>query len=151
VRAEQAAPRYAPVTWRAVLLGLFGAVCVTALQVATKVAPHNVILPFQSALTLLSGPIFWLFLLAGLNMGLRRWLPGAALRPAEFAVIYGIATVAAGIAAQDEVMQVFPMFVYPFRATQAESMGPFRQYIPTWLVPQDASVAEPYYLGYGTF
>jgi hypothetical protein len=144
-------PRYAAVTWRAVLLGLFGAVCVTALQVASKVVPRTVVLPFQSALTLLSGAVFWLFLLAILNAALRRWRPRAALRPAEFAVIYGITTVAAGIAAQDEVMQVFPMFVYPFRATQADAMGPFRQYIPAWLVPQDPNVVEPYYLGGGTF
>ncbi len=151
--AEHSAPAlaHAPVTWRAVLLGLFGAVCVTALQVASKVHPRTVILPMQSALTLLSGAVFWLFLLAVLNVALRRFLPRAALRPAEFAVIYGITTVAAAIAAQDEVMQLFPMFVYPFRATQAEAMGPYRGFIPPWMVPQDPAIVEPYYLGGGTF
>ncbi len=147
----QAAPRYAAVTWRAVLLGLFGAVSVTAIQVASKVTPRTVVLPFQSALTLLSGAIFWLFLLALLNIAWKRWRPQSALRPAEFAVIYGITTVAAAIGAQDEVMQLFPMFVYPFRATQNEAMGPFRQFIPSWLAPQDPAIVEPYYLGGGTF
>ena len=55
------------------------------LQVASKVVPRQVVLPFQSALTLLSGAIFWLFLLAILNVALRRWRPRAVLRPAEFA------------------------------------------------------------------
>ncbi len=145
------APRYAPVTVRSVLLGLFGAVCVSALQVASKVIPRKTLLPFQSAMTLLSGAVFWLFLLAILNSALRRWRPRAALRPAEFGIIYGITTVAAAIAAQDEVMQLFPMFVYPFRATQADTMGPFRQYIPAWLVPQDPAIVEPYYIGGSTF
>ena len=90
-------------------------------------------------------------MLSILNVALRRYLPRAALRPAEFAVIYGISTVAAGIAAQDEVMQLFPMFVYPFRATQATAMGPFRAYIPGWLVPQDPAIVEPYYIGGETF
>lgn len=144
-------PRYARVTSRSVLLGLFGAICVTALQVASKVIPRRTVLPFQSAMTLLSGAVFWLFLLSVLNAALRRWRPRSALRPAEFALIYGITTVAAAIAAQDEVMQVFPMFVYPFRATQNDLMGPFRQFIPAWLVPQNPAIVEPYYIGGTTF
>jgi hypothetical protein len=136
---------------RAVVLGLFGAVCVTFLQVESKVHPYTVILPFQSALTLLSGAVFWLFLLSVFNVALRRISPQKAFRPAEFAVTYGITTVAAAIAAQDEVMQLFPMFVYPFRATQAEAMGPFRDLIPTWLAPRDPAIVEPYYIGGDTF
>jgi hypothetical protein len=146
-----AAPRYAPVTARAVALGLCGAVCVSALQVVNKAQPRTVIFPFPSAMTLFAGAVFWLFLLSVLNVALRRWFARAALRPAELAVIYGLTTVAAGIAAQDEVQYLLPMYVYPFRATQADPMGPFRQYIPAWLVPQDPEVVEPYYAGHGSF
>jgi hypothetical protein len=139
------------VTWRAVLLGLTGAIHVCILQVVSKVVPQNVVLPYGSALTLMSGAVFWLFLLALLNALLRWRRPGWALRPAEFAVIYGITTVAAGIGAQDEVMQLFPMFVFPFRATQEATMGAFRAGIPEWLAPRDPAVVEPYYLGGGSF
>lgn len=143
--------RGATVTPRAVLLGLVGAALVSAIQVVYKITPRTVVLPFHSALTLFAGAIFWLFLLAVLNSGLRRWKPRAALMPAELAVIYGLTTVAASIAAQDEAQYLLPMFVFPFRATQDRDMGPFRQYLPHWLAPQDPAVVEPYYLGGGSF
>jgi hypothetical protein len=130
---------------------LAGASHICVLQVVSKVIPRNVVLPYSSTLTLMTGAIFWLFLLAVGNALLKRWLPRRALRPAEFAVIYAISTVAASIAAQDQVMQVFPMMVYPFRATQAEAIEPFRGYIPAWLVPQDPAIVEPYYVGGQSF
>jgi len=67
-----------PVTVRAVLLGLFGAVSVSILQVVGRVRPETVVLPFQSVLTLFSGPVFLLFLLAVVNGALKRWWPKAA-------------------------------------------------------------------------
>lgn len=147
----EAAPRYAPVTWRAVALGLFGAVFICIVQVVNKVTPRTVLFPFHSALTLFAGTIFWLFLLAVLNVFLRRRFPRFALRPAEFAVVYGLSTVAAAIGSQDQVMQLWPMYVFPFRASQNETMGKFRQYIPEWMVPQAPDVVEPYYIGGTTF
>ena len=87
--------------------------------------------------------ILALFLLAIVNAGLRRWRPAAALRPMEFALVYAIATVAASIGSADEGMQLWPMFVVPFRATQAKIAGPFRQYIAHWLVPQSPSFSPP--------
>lgn len=141
----------AAITARAAFLGLVGAALVSAIQVVFKARPQTVILPFNSVLTLFSGAIFYLFLLSVLNVALRRFLPRFALRPPELAVIYGITTVAASIAAQDEAQFLLPMFVYPFRASVEHRMGPFRQYIPTWLVPQDPAIVEPYYLGHTTF
>lgn len=143
--------RYAPVTRRAAALGLIGVVSVSAIQVVYKARPQTVILPFHSALTLFAGAIFYLFLLAVANVLLKRWLPGAALRPAELAVAYGLTTVGAAISAQDEVQYLLPMYVYPFRRAQEDRMGPFRQFIPTWMVPQDPAVVEPYYLGRENF
>jgi hypothetical protein len=139
--------KHAPLSWRSVGIGLIGAVFISALQVAYKVTPNKVLLPFHSALTLFPGVVSLLFALAILNAGLKRWRPQSALRPAEFAVIYGIATVAAAIAAQDEVQYLLPMWVYPFRASQTVDMGAFRAFIPHWLVPQSPAVVEPYYMG----
>ena len=65
--------------------------------------------------------------------------PDRVRQPAEFAVIYGISTVAAGMAAQDQVQYLLPMWVYPFRASQTEDMGPFRKFIAPWLIPHDPS------------
>jgi hypothetical protein len=126
-------------------------VVVSAIQVVFKARPQTVILPFHSVLTLFAGVIFWLFLLALWNAAVRRRLPGAALRPSELAVVYGITTVAAAIAAHDEAQFLLPMMVFPFRKTQDDTMGPFRQYIARWLVPQDPAVVEPYYLGRENF
>ena len=144
-------PRCAPFTARAVLLGLLGAGVVSGVQVVYKVTPRTVVLPFHSALTLFAGGVYWLFLLAVANAGLRRWRPQSALSPSELAVIYGLTTVAASIAAQDEAQYLLPMFVYPFRATQDRGMGPFRQWIPAWVIPHNPAVVEPYYLGGGSF
>lgn len=144
---ETAVRASVPFSWRSVLIGLAGAVFISALQVAYKVTPHRVLLPFHSALTLFPGVLCLLFVLALLNGGLRRWRPHAALSPAEFAVVYAIATVAAAIAAQDEVQYLLPMWVYPFRASQTETMGPFRPFIPHWLIPQSPAVVDPYYTG----
>jgi hypothetical protein len=149
--SASAQTRLAPVTGRAVVTGLVAAALMSSIQVVYKVTPRTVILPFHSALTLFAGPIFCLFLLAVLNLGLRRWRPAVAFRPSEFAVIYGLTTVAASIAAQDEAQYLLPMFMFPFRATQDRTMGPFREHIPGWMIPQDPAVVEPYYLGGGTF
>jgi hypothetical protein len=138
-------------TWRGLLLGFTGAIVVSVLQMIFKIIPQTVVLPFPSVHTLFAGVVFWLFALCLVNSLLRRWRPGAVLRPAELAVIYGIATVAASIAAQDEAQFLFPMMVYPFRATQSDAMGPFRAFIPTWMVPQDPAVVEPLYSGAEVF
>lgn len=124
---------------------------VAHLQVAHKVNPARVAFPFVSALTLMTGAVFWLVLLSAINAGLKRWLPRFAIRPSEMAVIYGLTTVAASIGSQDAAMELLPMYVYPFRATQEGLMGPFRQFIQPWLAPQDPAIVEPYYLGQVSF
>ena len=60
-------------------------------------------------------------------------LTGSCLWPTMLA----LAGMEPAIAAYDEAQYLLPMYVYPFRATQKDDMGPFRQYIPTWLTPQD--------------
>jgi hypothetical protein len=138
---------HAPLSWRAVCIGLGGAVFICALQVAQKVTPMRAMIPFHSVMTLFPGVICLLFALALLNLALKRWRPQSAFRPAEFAAIYTLSTVAAGIAAQDQLQFLLPMWVYPFRASQTQDMGTFRQYIAPWLIPQDPNIVEPYYIG----
>src|SRR5437763_14608035 len=103
-----------PPLWRAPAVGILAAVAIILLQIASKVTPRTVVLPMQSVLTLLTGPILALFLLAILNAGLPRCRPAAAFRPAEFALIYALTTVAASSGAADEGMQLWPRFVFPF-------------------------------------
>lgn len=141
----------APITARAVVLGLVGGVQACMLQVSSKVTPHNSLVPYQSALTLLTGAMFWLFLMALLNQVLRRLAPRHVLRPSEFAVIYGLSTVAAAIGSQDAVMQLVPMFLYPFREAVKLDAGPYRKFISPLLIPQDPAVVEPYYYGATNF
>ena len=139
------------VTGRAVFLGFVGAVAVAILQVVARVRPQTVVLPFQSVLTLFSGPVLWLFFLAVVNAPLKRWRPKWAFRAGEFATVYGLTTVAAAVAAYDEAQYLLPTYVYPFRESQNDAMGPFRQYIPTWMVPQTLEVIAPYHAGNDTF
>jgi hypothetical protein len=146
-----AAPSFAPVTPRAVLLGLLGAAIIPGFQVVSKAQPQTVALHFGSVLTLFTGVIFFLFLLALGNAALRRIRPVAVLRPAEWAVIYGLATVGAAIGAQDEAQFLFPMYVYPFRASLEDRAGWYRPYVPDWMIPKDPAVVEPYYRGRENF
>lgn len=138
---------HAPLSWRSVLLGLAGAVFISALQVAQKVTPHRAMFPFHSVMTLFPGVICLLFVMSLLNAALKRWRPRWAFRPAEFCVIYTLSTVAAAIAAQDEVQFLLPMWVYPHRAAQNQAMARFRPLIPHWLAPRDPAVVELYYSG----
>jgi hypothetical protein len=138
-------------TWRGVALGLFGAILISIFQVVTKVIPQTVALRFGSVLTLFDGVIFWLFIVAIGNVALKRLAPRKALRPAELAVCYALSTVAASIAAQDEAQFLLPMYVYPWRASQADPMGPFRQFLPAWMAPTDPKIVEPYYSGHESF
>jgi hypothetical protein len=101
--------------------------------------------------TLLPGVVCLLFVLALLNIALRRWLPRYVLRPAEFAVIYAVSTIAASIAGQDEVQFLLPMWMYPFRAAQDTNASPFRAYIAQWLTVRSSNVVEPYYSGHVSF
>lgn len=140
-------PGSGAITARAVLLGLLGAASVAAGQVAYKAQPSTVAFRFGSVLTLFDGVVFFLFFLAVGNALARRLRPSLALRPAELAVAYGLATVGAAIGAQDEAQYLWPMYLWPFRASQEDAAGPFRQFIPGWMIPQDPAIVEPYYLG----
>ncbi|GAB4465296.1 MAG: hypothetical protein OHK0029_35860 [Armatimonadaceae bacterium] len=132
---------------RALLLGLLGAAFVSAIQVYTKAGSHVTPLPFSSTLTLMTGAVFLLFLLALLNSLLRRYAPRVALQPAELAIIYGLTTVGASIAAHDEVQFLLPMHVFFFRDSQADRAGEFCRFIPEWMVPQTDEILKPYQLG----
>jgi hypothetical protein len=147
-RTPEASPGGAsPVTARAVLIGLVGAALVAVAQMQTKVGPPFAPVPVRSTETLLTGVVLLLFVLALLNGFLRRFAPGLAFRPGELAVVYGLTTVGASIAAWDEVQFLLPMYTFPFRASQDGAMGPYRPYIPEWLVAQDPRVLLSYQQG----
>ncbi|MCC6444745.1 MAG: hypothetical protein IT210_14960 [Armatimonadetes bacterium] len=140
-----------PVSLRSVLIGVVGAVAVVCLQVVSKSAPRGTALPLSSVTTLLPGPVICLFLMALANLLLARWRPSSVFRPAEFAMVFGIVTVAASIGAQDELQYLIPMVLYPFRKAAETDAGEFRRFIPSWYVPRSPDVVEPYYLGKRSF
>lgn len=139
-----------PVTLRAVLIGMLGAALVAVGQMQTKIGPPMAPVPVRSTETLLTGAIVLIFVLALINSLLRRFIPKWAFRPGELAVIYGLTTVGASISAWDEVQYLLPMYTFPFRGSQDNAMGPYRQYIPTWLVAQDPKVLLSYQQGRDT-
>lgn len=138
-------------TLRSLLLGLAGAAFVATIQVYTKAGQNITPLPFASVHTLMNGAVFVLFLLAVVNLPLRRFAPRFAFHPAELAIIYGLTTVGASIAAHDEVQYLIPMYTWPFRESQDDRAGPFRHYIPEWMTPQSKEILLPYQQGNDSF
>lgn len=155
-RGAQPATRPAALTARSVVLGMLGATQVAIIQVSTEVKPSIVVPPFASGpytnwYAILPGAIFWLFLVAIFNAGLKRWRPRSALRPPEFAAIFGMTTVAAAIASFDELLNLLPTYMFPFRVGQDASMWPYRQFIPPWIAPQSPGIVKDYFHGNVSF
>jgi hypothetical protein len=150
-RAGDAGRVSGSISARSIALGTAGAVVVVLFQIVSKAIPQTVALPLDSTPTIFPGVVLCLAALGLLNLGLRRWRPGAAFRPAEFAVVFAMVTVAASIGAQDEAQYLIPMLLYPFRHSVERDTRLLRPHIPEWYIPRDPAVVEPYYLGHINF
>lgn len=81
--------------------------------------------------------VFLLFLFTGINIAVRRFLPGKELRSAELATIYAMMVPAAMVASHGLLQRVLPVMVAGnYFATRANDWRDiFFSHTPSWIVP----------------
>lgn len=97
--------------------------------------------------------LFTLFLVALVNLLLKRFFKGAPLSEAELAIIYVMVSVATALAGHDIVRQLVPMMANPFwfATPENEWEALFFRFIPSWLAVEDRSVLQGYFEGDDSF
>jgi hypothetical protein len=93
--------------------------------------------------------IFNVFVLIGLNLLLKRFLPKHVLSQSELLVIYIMLSLASGIAGHDMLEILVPMLghAYRFATPENEWAELFYNYLPGWLTVSDGSALNGYYEG----
>ncbi|MGB9594659.1 MAG: DUF6785 family protein [Candidatus Poribacteria bacterium] len=93
--------------------------------------------------------VFNLFVLIGLNLLLRRFLPKYTLSQSELLVIYIMLSLASGIAGHDMLEILVPMLghAYRFATPENEWSELFFNYLPKWLTVSSESALNGYYEG----
>jgi hypothetical protein len=93
--------------------------------------------------------IFNIFVLIGLNLILKRFLPKFVLTQSELLVIYIMLSLASGIAGHDMLEILVPMLghAYHFATPENEWSELFFNYLPGWLTVSNESALEGYYNG----
>ena len=93
--------------------------------------------------------IFNVFVLIGLNLLLKRFLPKHVLSQSELLVIYIMLSLASGIAGHDMLEILVPMLghAYRFATPENEWAELFYNYLPGWLTVSDESALNGYYEG----
>ncbi|HEX5323627.1 MAG TPA: DUF6785 family protein [Capsulimonadaceae bacterium] len=123
-------------TARAVLLGLL-AVLVTVWMVSyAELVTGQIMIGYLQVPPVV---VFLLFLVAGVNMAVRRHSPGKELRPPELATIYVMMLPAAMISSHGLLQRVLPVMVAGnYFATRANNwQNVFFLHTPGWIVPWD--------------
>lgn len=107
--------------------------------------------PYPSTISLFANVVFALFLLVGINTGLRRFLPRRAFSQAELLTIYTMLAISTGIAGLDGVgilSQIVPHGAWFGATNKWESFLPS---FPNWLVVSDRDILRGHYLGHLSF
>jgi len=94
-------------------------------------------------------PVFYLFLLTGVNLALRRWAPRHAFHPAEMLIIYVMMVMTCTMATHDFIINLMSSIGWPAWFATPEngwrhSMFP---YLPRWLLVWDRAALEGYFTG----
>jgi hypothetical protein len=102
-----------------------------------------------SCLPLFITPVFLLFCLAVLNLGLIRFLPRLAFNQAELLVIYLMVVISETIAGHDFGQNLFGMLGHAFRFATPENRWEdlFLTYLPKWLTVSDERALKALYEG----
>jgi hypothetical protein len=105
-----------------------------------------------TVISLFFNVIFSVFVLALLNLALKRFLPGRALSQGELLTVYVMLCMASAMGAQDMVQVLIPTIPHPFwfATPENEWADLFFRYIPDWLVVIDRDVATGYFMGEST-
>jgi len=97
--------------------------------------------------------IFVIFLLALLNLFLRRYFKRLTLNSAEMAIVYVMLSIATSLFGHDLVRQLIPMMTNPFWFATPENEWEdlFFRYIPRWLTVDNEYALAEYYKGESNF
>lgn len=94
------------------------------------------------------GPFFAVFVVALLNLAVRRLWPGRALRQPELALLYVLLASSTVIASSGGVHFLVPTLTGAFYYASPENAWErFHPDIPDWFSPRDMSVILPFYFG----
>ncbi|MDA1191423.1 MAG: hypothetical protein O3A46_07030 [Candidatus Poribacteria bacterium] len=102
-----------------------------------------------TVVSLFFNAVFLLFLLAMVNLGVRRVMPRAALRDDELLVVYSMIGIASAIASHDMMEILVPALGHAFWLATPENEWAtlIQPYLPSWLTVSDLSVLDGYYRG----
>ena len=97
--------------------------------------------------------LFTLFVLAGVNLLLKRSFKNLALRDSEIATSYIMVSVATALAGHDIIRQLVPLMANPFWYATPENEWEelFFRYLPTWLTVPNRRVLQGYFEGDANF
>ncbi len=143
MRSESERPRY--ITKKAVAVGLL-MVVVNAYWVGLAselwYAVYTLVSPFSNA-------VFTLVVLLGLNAGLRRFAPRAALTSAELLLVYVMVTMVSTISGHAMMAILTGALAHPFWFASPENQYAqlFHRFIPDWMTVRDPELLRGYFEG----
>lgn len=107
---------------------------------------------YSTVLSLFFNVVFCIFVLALLNILLRRYLPSFAMNRGELLTIYIILSIATGIFGHDFIRILFHTMgaAHWFATPENEWAALFFRYLPKWLVIENESALRAYYEGAST-
>jgi hypothetical protein len=101
-----------------------------------------------TTISLFYNAIFILSVLLVINAGLKRIVPGLALRQADFMIIYIMVAISSALVGHDQIQILVPMMAYPFKfATPENDWARFHNWIPEWLSVRDKTALDNFFAG----
>ncbi|MEI6512247.1 MAG: DUF6785 family protein [bacterium] len=97
-------------------------------------------------------PIFFLFVMMGINRMLNRFAPKLVLQPAEFVIIYVMLVISCAIAAQEYMGNLMATIPWPrwFATTQNGWEKNMFPHLPHWMFVWDKKLLEGFFQGNGS-
>lgn len=94
-------------------------------------------------------PVFYLFLLAGINALLRRWAPRHVFQPSEMVTLYVMLVMSCTVATQDFIINLMSTMGWAawFATPENEWETRIFPHMPQWLYVWDITVLEGYFQG----
>ena len=104
---------------------------------------------FPTSMSLFFNVVFFLIVISGLNLLVKRFLPRFALSAGELLVIYMMLCIATSITGLDYMQVLMPLMSHAFWFATPENEWAelFSQYMPDWLTVSDTHVLNSYYNG----
>ncbi|MHB0999439.1 MAG: DUF6785 family protein [Armatimonadota bacterium] len=98
-------------------------------------------------------PIFYLFVLVGMNGFLKRFIPRAVLRPGEMVIIYIMLVMSCTIATHDFIINLMTIIPWPewYATPENHWAGTLFPHLPRWLLVWDRELLEGCFNGNSSF